>query len=62
LRILNVSALLVDDNRLFVGNVGDTEAVVGRLLPDGQVSISFVSILVEPLSEACLNFGHDFVQ
>jgi hypothetical protein len=54
--------LLVDDNRLFVGNVGDTEAVVGRLLPDGQVSISFVSILVEPLSEACLNFGHDFVQ
>ena len=31
------AGLLIDNNRLFVGNVGDTQAVVARQLPDGQV-------------------------
>ena len=29
--------MLIDNKRIFVGNVGDTDAVVARLLPDGQL-------------------------
>jgi TAK1-binding protein 1 len=31
------SGLLIDNSRLFVANVGDTQAVVARQLPDGQL-------------------------
>ena len=28
---------MIDNNRLFVANVGDTQAIVARQLPDGQL-------------------------
>ena len=33
----NFSGLLIDNNRLFVANVGDTQAIVARQLADGHV-------------------------